>query len=121
MSAPPTPPSPTPPALADAAAVHAELDALAQEIELGLSLAGQQKMLDLANFDARVESVCRAAQALPPAEAQVLVERLGILVQLLDRLAAELVHHFGNLPPDVDTPPRVAADAYGKGPGGRTG
>ena len=55
MSAPPTPPGPTPPALADAAAVQAELDALAEEIELGLSLAGQQKMLDLANFDARVE------------------------------------------------------------------
>ncbi|MBV8169835.1 MAG: hypothetical protein JO021_23820 [Alphaproteobacteria bacterium] len=120
MSAPPT--APSPPALGDAAAVQAELDALAQEIELGLSLAGQQKMLDLANFDARVEAVCRAAQALPPAEAQVLVEQLGTLVTLLDRLAAELVHHFGNLPPEVESPsPRVAADAYGKGPGGRTG
>jgi hypothetical protein len=106
--------------MANAAAVEAELDALVHEIELGLSLVGQEQMLDLAAFDTRIEAVCRAAQALPPAEAQALVDRLAGLVRLLDRLAAELVHHFGNLPADVETPsPRVAADAYGKGSGGQ--
>jgi hypothetical protein len=107
--------------LTSAAAVGAELDALAQEIELGLTLAGQSQMLDLAQFDGRVEAVCRAAQALPAADAQPLVDRLGNLVRLLDRLAAELVHHFGNLPTDPDTTPtpQAAANAYGRGSGGQ--
>lgn len=107
-------------ALTTVPAIQAELDALAQEIELGLSLAGQQQMLDLSKFDTRVEAACRAAQALPPAEAQAVVEQLTALVGLLDRLAAELVHHFGNLP-EIETgpSPRVAADAYGKGSGGQ--
>jgi hypothetical protein len=99
--------------------IEAELDHLAQEIELALSLAGQGEMLELAGIEARVAAACRAAQALPGPDARGLVDRLGHLVALLDRLAAELVHHFGNLPKEAETSPRVAADAYGKGSGGQ--
>ena len=101
------------------AGLSAELDALAGEIELALSLVGQGQMLELAGIDARIEAACRAAQSLPGLQAHAMVDRLGHLVALLDRLAAELLHHFGNLPQDPETPPRVAADAYGKGSGGR--
>lgn len=117
MTDAPTPaPAPTP----TPAELEAELDALARDIEAGLSLAGQGEMIELTGIDQRIEAACRAAQALPPAQAKVLVDRLGQLVGLLDRLAAELLHHFGNLPKDTDTTlPRVAADAYGKSSGGQ--
>jgi hypothetical protein len=104
---------------ATAAEIAAELDMVAGEIELARTLAGEGHMLELGGIDARVEVACRAAQALPPAEAQELVERLGHLVALLDRLAAELLHQFGNLPKDAETPPQVAAGAYGKTAGGQ--
>jgi hypothetical protein len=100
-----------------AAALQTEFDRLASEIELALSLAAQGEMLELSGIDERIEAACRAAQALPAPEAQAMVERLGHLVALLDRLAAELVHNFGNIPQDPD--PRAAAEAYGKGSGGR--
>jgi hypothetical protein len=105
-----------------AAELQAELDLLAGEIELALSLAAQGQMLELTgsdgmSIDARIEAACRAAQALPAAEAQAMVARLGHLVALLDRLAAELVHNFGDIPQEPD--PRAAAEAYGKGSGGR--
>ncbi|MBI3512986.1 MAG: hypothetical protein HY060_02830 [Proteobacteria bacterium] len=113
------PPEAGPAAPAPTLALTAELDALAHELELALSLVGQGQMLDLAGIDGRIDAACRAAQALPGPEARATVDRLGHLVALLDRLAAELLHHFGNLPQDADTSPRVAADAYGKGSGGR--
>jgi hypothetical protein len=100
-----------------AAALQAEFDQLAGDIELALSLAAQGEMLELSGIDGRIEAACRAAQALPAPEAQAMVDRLGHLVGLLDRLAAELVHNFGNIPQEPD--PRAAAEAYGKGSGGR--
>jgi hypothetical protein len=109
----------TDPGTGPGAETQVELDRLAEEIELALALVSQGQMLDLAGFETRVEAACRAAQALPRPDAQALVDRLGHLVNLLDRLAAELLHHFGNLPKDAETSPRVAADAYGKGSGGR--
>ncbi|MEJ0067786.1 MAG: hypothetical protein WDO24_02515 [Pseudomonadota bacterium] len=81
-----------------AAAVQRELDQLTAEIELALSLAGQGEMLELSGIDARVAAACQVAQSLPAPEAEALVDRLGHLVGLLDRLAAELVHQFGNIP-----------------------
>jgi hypothetical protein len=102
-----------------AASLARELDALAQEIELALSLVDQGHMLELTGIDARIEAACRAAQALPSLQAHAMVDRLGHLVGLLDRLAGALKQHFGNLPKDAETSPRVAADAYGKGSGGR--
>ena len=121
------PESPTPAAApaaalaptATAAEIATELDLIAGEIELARNLAGQGHMLDLAGIDARVAVACQVAQALPPAEARGLVERLGHLVALLDRLAAELLHQFGNLPKEAETPPQVAASAYGKTAGGQ--
>jgi len=101
------------------AALEAEFDALAAEIELAMSLAGQGQMLELTGFDARIVAACQAAQALPGPAAKAMVDRLGQLVGLLDRLAAELVHHFGNIPQEAD--PRTAAQAYGKGSSVRGG
>ena len=103
----------------DAVALAAELDALSEEIELALSLVGQGQMLELAGIDARIEAACRAAQGLPSLQAHAMVDRLGQLVGQLDRLASALKQHFGALAPDAETSPRVAADAYGKGSGGR--
>ena len=106
--------------LATPAGVRTELDALAAEIELGLRLAGQGQMLELSGIDARVAAACQAAQALAAPDAQALVDRLGHLVGLLDRLSAELVHQFGDIPKDAaDVPPKIAAEAYGKGSSGR--
>jgi hypothetical protein len=109
------------PDLGQPASVGAELDALSAEIELALSLAGQGQMLELSGIDGRVAAACQATQALAAPDAQALVDRLGRLVGLLDRLAAELVHQFGDIPKDAaaDVPPKIAAEAYGKGSGGR--
>jgi hypothetical protein len=105
-----------------AAELQAEFDLLANELELALSLAAQGQMLELTGadgtgIDGRIAAACRAVQALPAPEAQAMVDRLGHLVALLDRLAAELVHNFGDLPQEPD--PRAAAEAYGKGSGAR--
>ena len=105
-----------------AAELQAEFDLLAGEVVLALSLAAQGQMLELTGadgtgIDARIAAACRAAQSLPAAEARAMVDRLGHLVALLDRLAAELVHNFGDLPQEPD--PRAAAEAYGKGSGAR--
>jgi hypothetical protein len=110
-----------PEAAPSAAAVLAELERLTRELEQGLALAGQGKMIKLTGLDAQIAAACAAAQALPPAEAQAMVARLSHLSGLLDRLSAELVHHFAALPPDPDgdIPAHVAADAYGKGGGDR--
>jgi len=104
---------------ATAAEIAAELEQVAGEIEFAHQLAGQGQMLDLTGIDARVAVACRAAQALPSSEARALVDQLGQLVAQLDRLAAELVHQFGNLPKDAEVLPQAAAEAYGKSPGGQ--
>jgi hypothetical protein len=108
------------PGTATPAEVGTELDQLTGEIELALELAGRGQLLELAGIDGRVAAACQAAQSLPAPQAQALVDRLGQLVGLLDRLAAELVHQFGEIGKEtVDTPPQLAAEAYGKGSGGR--
>jgi hypothetical protein len=114
--------APAPRAAPTAAELEIELGQLAGEIELALSLAADGQMLELVGsdgtgIDARIEAACRATQALPAAEARAMVDRLGHLVALLDRLSAELVHRFGNIPQEPD--PRAAAEAYGKGSGAR--
>jgi len=107
------------PRSAQAAALEAEFDQLTAAFEMALGLAAQGEMLELNGLEARVERACRDAQSLEPAEARAMVTRLGELVGLLDRLAAALVQNFGNIPQDAETTPRTAAEAYGKGSGGR--